>query len=253
MKVLRFAAIFILLSIVPLCAQARTLKVGVSFYDPPFVTLGANNQFYGFDISLMQHICKTIKHQCQFIPMPFNTLLEAIKTNQVDLAVSSIIITPERAAKSQFSSPYLVSKTRFIALKLQQEGPFTIQSLMNKKVGVSDEVFAEQLKSMGVNSQIVVFKDDSSLIQGLNQRKIDFGLIDNPTAIYWQEHSSGMLGIKGKPMLYGLGLGIAISQANLDLLDEINMALLEYQSSDDFINDYHKYLSHFSHADTEEF
>ncbi|ARG98667.1 transporter substrate-binding domain-containing protein [Legionella micdadei] len=252
MRIHRFVVVILLLFVLPLYANARILKVGVSFYDPPFVILGANNQFYGFDISLIEHVCNTIKHQCQFTPMHFSELLEAVEKNEIDLAVSSIIITPERVAKVHFSSPYLVSKTRFIALNQSKKKPFTLNSLKNKKFGVADNVFAGQLKSMGVqDSQIVLYKDDDSLIQGLSHHEIDFGLIDNPSAIYWQRHSAGMLAVVGKPMPYGLGIGIAVSQTSLDLLSEINMALLQYQNSDDFIKNYHKYLSHLSHINSE--
>ncbi len=253
MRTYRFALIFLIILMSPLYAQGKTLKVGVSLYDPPFVLLGANNQFFGFDIVLMQHICKAIKYSCKFVPMPFNELLKAAETGQVDLAVSSIIITPEREKRVQFSFPYQVSKTRFLAVSQHHSKTFSIQSLANKKIGVPDEVFAKQLSTLGISDkQIVVFDRDDTLVQGLDQGKIDFALLDNPSAMYWQEESSGHLEAVGKPMTYGRGLGIAISPSNVDLLQSINKALLEYQNSDDYIDAYKKYLSHFAHAEENE-
>ncbi|KTC84603.1 MULTISPECIES: transporter substrate-binding domain-containing protein [Legionella] len=249
MRIYRLAFLFLCVGL-SLQVQAKVLKVGVSFYDPPFVILGANNQFFGFDISLMEHVCKTMGYECQFNPMPFNELLDSIDSNKIDFAISSIIITPERAARFNFSAPYLVSKTRFLAVKQPEEKPFTLQSLANKKIGLADKVFAEQLKAMGLDdSQFVVFNRDDALIQALNDGKVAVGLIDNPSAIYWQEHSSGALEAQGKPMIYGLGLGVAVSPADQNLIPALNMAILKYQNSDDFIDDYHKYLSHLSHAE----
>lgn len=249
MRIYRFALVLLCI-LISFQAQARMLKVGVSFYDPPFVILGASNQVYGFDISLMEHVCKTMGYECQFNPMPFNELLDSIELNKIDFAISSIIITPERTTRVNFSVPYLVSKTRFLAVKQPDEKPFTLQSLANKKIGLADKVFAEQLRLLGLDdSQFVVFTRDDALIQALNDGKVDVGLIDNPSAIYWQEHSSGVLEAKGRPMVYGLGLGVAVSPANQNLIPALNMAILEYQNSDDFINDYHKYLSHLSHAE----
>jgi polar amino acid transport system substrate-binding protein len=251
MRIYRFALVLLcILMSIQAQAQTRMLKVGVSFYDPPFVILGASNQVYGFDISLMEHVCKTMGYECQFTPMPFNELLDSIELNKIDFAISSIIITPERTARVNFSVPYLVSKTRFLAVKQPDEKPFTLQSLANKKIGLADKAFAEQLRLLGLDdSQFVVFTRDDALIQALNDGKVDVGLIDNPSAIYWQEHSSGVLEAKGRPMVYGLGLGVAVSPANQNLIPALNMAILEYQNSDNFINDYHKYLSHLSHTE----
>ena len=248
MKIYRFALILLLIFISPLYAQGKILKVGVSVYNPPFVIQGANKQFFGFDIVLMEYLCNKLNYNCQFIALPFNELLTAVEENKVDLAISSLIITPQRAAKVNFSAPYLASKTRFLAPKKEAEEPFDLQKLKDKKIGISENVFIEQLKAMGVtDSQITLFNDDNALVQALSQDKIGLALIDNPTAIYWQKHSSGALVPLGQPMPFGFGIGIAINRNNTALLEAINMALLDYQNSDEFSSNYHKYLSHLSH------
>jgi len=45
--------------------------------------------------------------------------------------------------------------------------------------------------------------------------------------------------------MYGLGLGIAVNNTEKQLLTDINAAILQYQASSDYKNNYKEYLSEF--------
>jgi ABC-type amino acid transport substrate-binding protein len=225
-------------------AEERILKVAVSIYDPPFVILGANNNFYGFDIALMERVCATINYNCQFIAMPFQELLPAVEKDKVDLAIGSIIITPERASQVTFSMPYFISRLRFLGRETEPARQITLKQLSNKKIGITDQVFSPALKNLGVNdSQIVIYPREDSLVKALNIGDIHFALLDNAAAVYWHRNSSGKLKALGVPITYGYGMGIAISPKNVSLVNPINAALLSYLNSGAFFLDFHKYLA----------
>ncbi len=113
----------------PLRAQDEPLIIGV---DP--VMQGANNQFYGYDISMMEYICQTLLRRCQFIPIRFDKILDAVNTKTIDVATSSIGITAERAAIVNFSLPYLLSQARFIGPKKLANQPFGLALLIKKSI-----------------------------------------------------------------------------------------------------------------------
>lgn len=246
MRRYRFYMILFLIFMSPLYAQGKILKIAVSFYDPPFVIQGADKQIYGFDIAMMEYLCRAIDYNCQLIPLPPNELIDAVEKNKVDIAVGSLIITIEHAQQVNFSLPYLVSQSRFLGQKKQADKPFNLQVLNKSKIGIVDEVYAQQLKMLGLTDhQIVRFAQDHTMIQALNKGNIDFALLDNFTANYWHIHSSEALVALGKPMAFGFGLAIAINRNNIPLLEEINLSLLKYLNSDHYLNDYDKYLLHF--------
>ena len=71
--------------------------------------------------------------------------------------------------------------------------------------------------------------------------------MDNSSALYWQSRSSGVLNVLGKPINYGVGFGIAINRDDVELLNLINKALLEYQDSKNYEVNYHSYLSYYDY------
>lgn len=247
MKIYRFIMILFCIFISPLLwAQEKVLKIAVSFYDPPFVTQIANNHFFGFDIAMMEDVCKIIGYTCQYIAVPTNQLIESVQTRKADLAISSIIITAERVQQANFSLPYLVSQARVLGPKKFAEQPFDVDLLDKKKIGITDHAYMTLIKAMGIiKPKITLFEQDDIMIQALRQGRIDFALVDAPTAHYWSINSSGALAALGEPMIFGSGMGIAMNRDNFRLLGIINPALLEYQNSEAFKDDYHKYLIHF--------
>lgn len=243
MNVYRLILIGLLFFISSVHAAEKILKIAVPAHNPPFVVQGANNKFYGFDVALVEKICKTIQYDCQLIAMSNNQLIPAVEAHKVDLAIGSIIITPERASKVFFSTPYFISRLRFLGQKALTEKQISPQLLSGKRIGIVDSAYAFALKSLGVkDTQIVIYQEENTLIKALNTGAIQLALLDNSTAVYWHRNSSGNLNVIGGPVAFGYGLGIAISSKDLSLVAPINAALIKYQNSEAFIFDFHKYL-----------
>src|SRR3989338_839378 len=88
-----------------LYAAGEVLKVGVTSFAPPFVMQGANQKLFGFDIAMMDSLCKKMNRSCQYQVLPFDELLQAVADKQVDVAISAISITMGRAKLVDFSLP----------------------------------------------------------------------------------------------------------------------------------------------------
>ena len=236
-------------SITVLHAANEPLQVGVERFVPPFVMQETNNQSGGFDLDMMTSLCKIMQRDCRFQMMKFNELLPAVASRKIDVAVSSITITLERAKMVRFSTPYLLSYSRFLMKHSEGEitEPFSLALLSDKKIGiVSGTIFAEQLQQMKIKNPTVKEYDTIQLLlEGLSKDEVDFILMDNPSAIYWEANSSGSLHTIGPSFLYGYGIGIAVNPQDNDLLVSINKALLQYQSSTDFKRNYDKFILQF--------
>lgn len=228
-------------------ANQPVLNIGTESFTPPFVMQGSKNEIYGFDIDMMNALCKIMQYTCRYHVMRFDELLEAVATKKIDLAVSSITITPERAKIVSFSLPYLPSYSRFVTSAKTKEVPFSLEFLQGKKIGLeTGTIFSQQLDTMGVkNPQLKYYTTVSDQLTGLNKGEVDIILLDNPTAIYWASNSSDTFKLAGPAYMYGYGLGIAINLNDGALLAELNQALLSYQNSNEYKQNYDRYLLEF--------
>ncbi len=230
----------------PLHADGEILKVAVTGFNPPYVIQGANRQLYGFDISMMQTVCKIINRSCQFqITLP-GQLLRDVESKKADLALT-MTITLERATLVNFSLPYLLSNSLLLGTKGMASKSFQISILDGRPIGVIEgTIFVDIINTIGIkNPKIIQFKDINSEIKAVHDGDIDAALLDAPSARYWQIETSNDLVVLGKPIVYGFGLGIAINKDKVDLLGQINKALLQYQNSEEYKQNYDRYMGHF--------
>jgi arginine/lysine/histidine/glutamine transport system substrate-binding/permease protein len=88
-------------------APSTPWKVGTDPTFPPFEF--RDNQtgaISGFDIELVQALGKEAGHPIELVALPFDGLIPALQSRSVDLAISAMTITPERARAIDFSRPY---------------------------------------------------------------------------------------------------------------------------------------------------
>ncbi|KTD73889.1 transporter substrate-binding domain-containing protein [Legionella tucsonensis] len=230
-----------------LCAQGEPLNVGVESFDPPFVMQGNHNQVFGFDVDMMNSLCKIMNRTCVFHVMRFNQLIDAVINQKVDVAVSSITITTERAQIVNFSLPYLQSFSRFLERASNTKELFSLNLLNTKKIGLeTGTVFLDQLKEMGVqNPNVKYYTGIQEQLAALSGGKVDIILMDNSTAVYWASNSANTFRLIGPRYMYGYGYGIVVNPADSDLLTKLNQALVQYQNSKEFKHNYNKYLYQF--------
>lgn len=248
MNFIRRILILFVLLMSPLYAAGPPLNVGIESFSPPFVMQGANKEVYGFDIDMMNYICETINRTCLFHIMKFDQLLTAVANKQIDVAVSSITITADRSQIVDFTIPYLLSYSRFLTKHTASaHEKFSLDLLKGKRIGIeTGTIFVDQIRDMGIKDPIIsYYPRDEELLEALSNGEVDYVLLDNPTALYWEANSSGSFKVIGQPYMYGYGLGIAINTTERSLLQEINQALLKFQSSDEFTLDYNRYLDQF--------
>jgi polar amino acid transport system substrate-binding protein len=225
------------------------LKVGIGGFYPPFIMSGANQELFGFDIEMMSNLCQRMNRTCTFQPMRFRQLIPALVNNQIDIAVNAMAITVERSKLVDFSMPYLLSYSRFLTNHTYSGQQFSLQLLAGKRIGVgADSVFNKEIREMNItNPNIVEYRGTHNIeemIEALSTGKIDFVLLDNPSALYWTANVAN-IAVIGKPIMYGYGLGIAVNQANMKLLQAINKALLQYEYTNDYLKDYNRYIMQF--------
>jgi polar amino acid transport system substrate-binding protein len=243
------AFLFTLLLAPVLSFGAKTFVVGTSYFYPPFIMRGGNNSLFGFDIELMQKLCKTLDLQCKFRAMQFAELPKALLSGKIDFAIASITITEERAEVTNFTIPYLLSHGRLLVRKDVPTNVVSKNFLDNKRIGVvKGSLYLRFIEDINPNNVKLLFLDEpGQLIEALMTNKLDVVITDNPAAIWWSLNSSGMVKTAGRPFAYGSGIGIAISKKNKSFVNEFNQAIQRLMK-DGFLGKlYQRYFFHGQH------
>jgi polar amino acid transport system substrate-binding protein len=94
------------------------LRVGMELSYPPFEMMNEKGQPAGLSVDLALALGQYLHKSVQIANMPFEGLIPALKTGLIDIVISSMAITPERAQSIAFSEPYCRSG---LALLLKKE------------------------------------------------------------------------------------------------------------------------------------
>ena len=125
--------------------QARgELVVGTMGNMPPLNMTSKDGEIFGLEPDLARLLAKAMDVKVKFVTKPFNELLPALQTGEVDMVLSGMTITPERNRKVAFIGPYFTSGKAFLT-KI-------------KTIADADE--AEDANNP--NTKIVVLKDSTS-------------------------------------------------------------------------------------------
>jgi polar amino acid transport system substrate-binding protein len=124
----RLLLLFVLLScrVDIVIAGSPALRVGMDMSYPPFEMRDAQGRPAGVSVDLALALGEHLGRKVDFENMPFDGLIPALKTGRVDLVISSMTATEERAKSIDFSEPYLRTG---LCLLLRKDSPI---------VGVAD-------------------------------------------------------------------------------------------------------------------
>lgn len=105
-----FALLAVLLTLcAPILQAAEPLRIGMDLSYPPFESIGPDGQPRGVSVEIARALAEKIGRPLQIENIPFTGLIPSLKTGKIDLIISSMTATPERAKAVAFSDPYLTT------------------------------------------------------------------------------------------------------------------------------------------------
>ncbi|WP_448188607.1 substrate-binding periplasmic protein [Azospirillum sp. sgz301742] len=95
-------------------AAGPVVRVAVMETTPPFSYRAPDGTLTGFNVEIMQALCRVMAATCTFEEVPFQNLLEAVATGRYEYGLANFLRTPEREARAAFSAPYWRSSSSFV-------------------------------------------------------------------------------------------------------------------------------------------
>ena len=96
-----------------------TVRIGVPLDVPPFGSVNAQRQPEGFDIDLANMVAKALGVKAELVQLTGANRIPFLLTDKVDIVISVMGLTPERAKQIMFTAPYADTSLAVYGAKLQ--------------------------------------------------------------------------------------------------------------------------------------
>lgn len=208
------------------------LTVGSDLDFPPMEMLDDQGNAAGFGVEMTQEICNRLGLEMNFLePQNFDSLITQVNAGEtMDIAVSSITITDERAELIDFTEPYFDSNLALVVAK----GSVADKSELNAEgcvIGVQSGSSGEDWAKENLpNATIKAFGGPTDAMTALAAGQVQGCVYDEPvaaahTADGGQFPDAEILEV----IATGEQYGIAVNKNNVKLLADINAALAEME------------------------
>ncbi|MEI7619951.1 MAG: ABC transporter substrate-binding protein [Candidatus Falkowbacteria bacterium] len=154
------------------------LIVGVNMPYGSMEFLNEQGEADGFDIDIIKEVASRLGLKARIVNYEWDNLFPAVKSGEVDAAISGIGITVDRGAEMLFSTPYINAGAALI-VKKDNESIKGAGDLVGKKVGAQkDTIGIEEARKL-TNPELVIAYDDYSdkIIEDLKNGEIDVILL----------------------------------------------------------------------------
>lgn len=205
---------------------AGTLTVCSDIPYEPFELLGPDGKATGFDIDIVQAVADANGLKLEVIDSSFDAITSGLFKSQCDIAISSISITPERAANMDFSEPYYDDDLVLIA-----PADTTLTSVADakgKKVGVQSDTTGESYgDEQGIET--IGYEDSGLQTQALLSGQLDAAL-GNQSVLKFAIKGNDKFKVI-EEISTGEQLGVAVPKDKAEMLAAVNATIKELKDS----------------------
>ena len=211
----------------------KEIRVGTDATYPPFESVDSSGNFVGFDIDIMNAICKDIGAKCTYVNQDFDGIIPALLAGKFDVIDSSISITAEREKQIDFTNMYYNTPPAIVARKDAGIKGVTVDDLAGKIIGVqSSTTHANYAQQTYTKSTIKLYPSADQFKLDLINGRLDAVNDDIVVLSDWLKTSKEaqqcceLVGtIKIVPSIHGLGQGFGVRKGDKDLTALLNKGI----------------------------
>jgi len=221
-----------------------TLKVGMELAYPPFETKDGTGNPTGVSVDFIKDFGAAYGYDVAIENTAWDGLIPSLQTGKIDLVISSMTITADRAKQVDFSDPYAVAQLALLVNK--KSGVTSIDGLnaagktVAVKTGSTGDVYASKNLT---NAQIVRLSDESACVTEVVQGKSDAFIYDQLTIYRNQKSNPDTTNAVFIPFQDPEHWGVAVKQGNSKLLSQLNEFIAKSKTNGEFDKLTNRYLA----------
>ncbi|SMB99966.1 amino acid ABC transporter substrate-binding protein, PAAT family [Thermanaeromonas toyohensis ToBE] len=198
-------------------------------------------QYVGFDIELMKALAEVQGFDVEFKDMGFDGIIAAVKTGNVDMAISAISIDDDRKQQVDFSLPYYQSGLS-VAVRADNNTIKGFQDLKGKRIAVQiGTTGAKYVKNNIEGAQVTEYNTVNDAFMELINGGVDAFVNDYPVSLYFIKQGNTKVKIVGD-LANSEFYGIAIPKGKAELLQKVNEGLKKLKESGKYSEIYRKWF-----------
>ncbi|MEN9705637.1 MAG: hypothetical protein RLZZ393_1516, partial [Pseudomonadota bacterium] len=201
---------------IPVPTTGTPLKVGVAATREPASFIDKSGQVSGFDGEIARRLAARVKRPIEFANMKFAALIPALQSGKIDVIVTGMSKTPERARFVDFSEHYFDNALMLVVRKPAGTAPVAgSDARLSKASDAEDKRVAVMLGTAHEahvtknwpRATAATYQTFGDLLLAVRTGKADVGLCDTAT-VEEALSKEPSLAIFGEPILpFGLGVG----------------------------------------------
>lgn len=221
-------------------ADGGTLRMGTNATFPPYEFVGDDGNVQGIDADIAAAIADKLGMKLEITDMEFDSLIPALQSDTIDVALAGMTVTPDRQENVDFSDSY----AKGVQVIIVKDGSdiASPDDLEGKNIGVQTGTTGDIYCTGGYGQEHVKqFNNGPLAVAALVNDQIDCVVIDQEPAKNYVAANSGL---KILDTAYAdEDYAIAIKKGNTELLDKVNGALKELQDDGTVQSIVDKYIS----------
>lgn len=208
-------------------SYAETLRVGTEATYAPFEFAAEDGSLTGFDVELIRAVGKEAGFDdVEVLNMPFDGLIPALMTSQIDTIIAAMTITPERAKRVAFTDPYYTSGLSVLILEQNSAKYPKVDSLNGQtlcaQIGTTGAMTAETISP----GKVKAFNTEPEAFMELKAKGCEGVVNDRPINLYFLAQTTASDGVvEINEILTAEKYGIAVNKNNDELLKKLNDGL----------------------------
>ncbi|NLP37544.1 MAG: transporter substrate-binding domain-containing protein [Firmicutes bacterium] len=235
-KILAVLLVVLLAAVFSGCsAEKDELVVGMELAYPPFETKDERGEPYGVSVALAEALGEYLGKPVRIENINWDGLIPSLETERVDVVISSMTITEERAKTVDFSEPYAHA---YLALLVNRESPVEKAEDLNQperiiavKKGTTGHVYAQNHLT---NATINALSSESACVTEVIQGKADAFIYDQLTIYRQNQANPETTRAVLIPFQESEKWGMAIKKGNKELLEQINAFIKDFRAAGGF-------------------
>lgn len=199
-----------------------TVRVAVPQDSSPFGFVGADMNPQGYDVDMAELLAEALEVDLELVPVTSTNRIPYLQTNRVDVVISSLGATPERAKSIYFSRPYAPFFSGIYGSDTIQVSSY--EDLAGYTVGVTQGAIEDlDLTNRGPEGMTIQrYDDNSTTVSALLAGQVDLMAVGNTIAAQViQENPNRSL--ENKFVIRNSPCYIGVRRGDLDMLQWLNV------------------------------